>query len=44
MNNLYNSTDRVVRFIEDITNGRITLSKVILINGIRIILKFEFSN
>ena len=31
MNNLYNSTDGVVRFIEDITNGGITLSKGTLI-------------
>ena len=32
MNNLYNSTDGVTRFIEDITNGGITLSKGTLIN------------
>ena len=32
MNNLYNSTDGVVRFIEDITNSGITLSKGTLIN------------
>lgn len=31
MNNLYNSTDGVTRFIEDITNGGITLSKGTLI-------------
>ena len=31
MNNLYNSTDGVIRFIEDITNGGITLSKGTLI-------------
>ena len=31
MNNLYNSTDGVVRFIEDITNGGMTLSKGTLI-------------
>lgn len=32
MNNLYNSTDGVVRFISDITNNGITLSKGTLIN------------
>ncbi|MDE5538988.1 MAG: transposase [Bacilli bacterium] len=32
MNNLYNSTDGVTRFINDITNGGITLSKGTLIN------------
>ena len=32
MNNLYNSTDGVTRFIDDITNGGITLSKGTLIN------------
>ena len=32
MNNLYNSTDGVTRFIEDITNGGITLSKGTLVN------------
>ena len=32
MNNLYNSTDGVTRFIEDITNSGITLSKGTLIN------------
>lgn len=32
MNNLYNSTDGVSRFINDITNGGITLSKGTLIN------------
>ena len=32
MNNLYNSTDGVVRFIDDITSGGITLSKGTLIN------------
>ena len=32
MNNLYNSTDGVTRFVEDITNGGITLSKGTLIN------------
>lgn len=32
MNHLYNSTDGVVRFINDITNGGITLSKGTLIN------------
>lgn len=32
MNNLYNSTDGVTRFIEDITNKGITLSKGTLIN------------
>jgi len=32
LNNLYNSTDSVTRFIEDITNGGITLSKGTLIN------------
>lgn len=32
LNNLYNSTDGVTRFIEDITNGGITLSKGTLIN------------
>lgn len=32
MNNLYNSTDGVVRFISDITNKGITLSKGTLIN------------
>lgn len=31
MNNLYNSTDGVTRFIEDITNGGVTLSKGTLI-------------
>lgn len=31
MNHLYNSTDGVVRFIEDITNGGITLSKGTLV-------------
>lgn len=31
MNNLYNSTDGVTRFIEDVTNGGITLSKGTLI-------------
>ena len=32
MNNLYNSTDGIIRFIEDISNGGITLSKGTLIN------------
>lgn len=32
MNNLYNSTDGVTRFISDITNGGITISKGTLIN------------
>ena len=32
MNNLYNSTDGIVRFISDITNKGITLSKGTLIN------------
>lgn len=32
MNNLYNSTDGVTRFISDITNGGITVSKGTLIN------------
>lgn len=32
MNNLYNSTDGIVRFISDITNGGISLSKGTLIN------------
>lgn len=32
VNNLYNSTDGVTRFINDITNGGITLSKGTLIN------------
>lgn len=32
MNNLYNSTDGIKRFVEDITNGGITLSKGTLIN------------
>ena len=32
MNHLYNSTDGVVRFIDDITNGGITLSKGTLTN------------
>ena len=37
MNNLYNSTDGVTRFISDITNGGITLSKGTLINWNQII-------
>lgn len=32
MNNLYNSTDGIIRFIEDISNGGITLSKGTLFN------------
>jgi hypothetical protein len=32
MNNLYNSTDGVIRLIEDISNGGITLSKGTLVN------------
>ena len=32
MNNLYNSTDGIIRFVEDISNGGITLSKGTLIN------------
>lgn len=32
MNNLYNSTDGIIRFIEDISNSGITLSKGTLIN------------
>ena len=39
MNNLYNSTDGIARFISDITNGRISLSKGTLINW-----NNEFSN
>ncbi len=44
MSNLYNSTDGVVRFIDDITNGGITLSKGTLINwnnSIRVLLQSQ---